>query len=117
MQMMARARFVVCPSECYDAMPLVVLEAFSAGVPVIASGIGGFLESVEHYKTGLHVEPGNADDLARVARRLAEDLALNKQMGDAAHQTYMSRYAPEQNYRRLVEIYRCAQQVRATRSA
>jgi len=116
MRLMAQARVVLCPSEWWDPMPLVALEAFAAAVPVIATTMGGFLESVEHEKTGLHVQPGNAQQLARAARCLIEDVPLNMRMGTAARNVYLEHYSARPNYQRLIEIYGLAERVRDARS-
>ncbi len=47
------------PSLCLEAGPLVVLEAFSHGVPVVGSNLGGIAELVKDKKNGILVEPGN----------------------------------------------------------
>jgi glycosyltransferase involved in cell wall biosynthesis len=116
MRLMANARLVIAPSESWDSMPLVALEALAAGVPVVATTMGGFLESVEHEKTGLHVQPGNAPQLAHAARRLIEDVPLNVRMGSAARQVYLERYSAQPNYQRLIEIYELARRRRLARS-
>ena len=54
---------MVVPSIWKENFPLVVLEAMSHGLPVIASNIGGLSELVLHNKTGLLVIPNNIRDL------------------------------------------------------
>jgi glycosyltransferase involved in cell wall biosynthesis len=48
-----------------EGAPRVILEAFSAGVPVLASAVGGIPEMVEDGKTGFLVPPKSAEELAR----------------------------------------------------
>jgi len=67
---------VVCPSLWYENTPLVIYEAMAAGVPVIASNLGGMAESVKKDVNGLLFEPGNAQELAAHLRRLTEDRSL-----------------------------------------
>jgi glycosyltransferase involved in cell wall biosynthesis len=57
---------IVVPSIWPDVAPLVVQEAFAAGLPVIASRIGGLPEFVQAGKGGLTFEPGDAVALRRV---------------------------------------------------
>jgi glycosyltransferase involved in cell wall biosynthesis len=64
---------VVVPSIWFENAPVVISEAFRAGVPVIASRMGGMQEMVTDGKDGRLFEPGDADDLARVLTDLAED--------------------------------------------
>ena len=54
---------LVVPSIWYENSPLVIHEAFLAGIPVIASNLGGMAELITHRKNGLLFEPGNIDDL------------------------------------------------------
>jgi glycosyltransferase involved in cell wall biosynthesis len=60
------------PSLWYENSPLVLLSAFALKVPVIASNVGSLADLVEHGKSGLLFEMGNADDLARQLGKLAE---------------------------------------------
>ncbi len=67
---------LVVPSIWAENSPLVIQEAFLAGVPVIASRIGGIPELVEDGKNGLLFAPGDAADLQRVLARLLREPAL-----------------------------------------
>jgi glycosyltransferase involved in cell wall biosynthesis len=60
--LLQNARCVVVPSKTFEAQSLVVLEAFAAGVPVIASRLRGVADLIDHRRTGWLVPPG--DDLA-----------------------------------------------------
>jgi glycosyltransferase involved in cell wall biosynthesis len=61
------------PSRWLETGPLVVLEAFAAGIPVIGSQLGGIAELVEHGVSGLLVEPGSVDGWQEALRRLVEE--------------------------------------------
>ena len=63
---------LVVPSIWEENNPLAILEAFAAGVPVVASRIGGIPEIVSHGTNGLLFEPGNVDDLARALGRFVD---------------------------------------------
>lgn len=75
-----------------EGMPLVVLEAFAAGVPVVASRVGGLPQLIEDGHTGLLFEPGNVPDLVVKLRGLLLDDALARRVAaaarDAANATY-----------------------------
>lgn len=64
------------PSVCFETGPLVVLEAFAAGVPVIGSDLGGISEWVKHRDSGLLVKAGDPGAWTRALRTLAEDPEL-----------------------------------------
>ena len=53
------------PSLFGEGLPMVVLEAMAAGVPVVASRVEGVPEAVGHRETGLLVEPGSVSQLAQ----------------------------------------------------
>jgi glycosyltransferase involved in cell wall biosynthesis len=71
---------LVLPAIYLEVFGLVVLEAFSAGRPVIVSDCGGPAELVRDGLDGLVVPPNNADALARAMRRLVEDPQLILEM-------------------------------------
>jgi glycosyltransferase involved in cell wall biosynthesis len=105
--MMKQARFLVWPSEgYYETFGLVAVEAFSCGVPVIASGIGVMSEIVEHGRTGLHFSAGDPEDLAAQVEWAWEHPEDMEAMGRAARAEYEAKYTAERNYQQLMEIYR-----------
>ncbi|HID62389.1 MAG TPA: glycosyltransferase [Anaerolineae bacterium] len=67
---------LVVPSVWYENSPNVVLEAFAAGTPVIASDEGGLAELVEHEVNGLLFRMGDATDLACQLQRIVDQPAL-----------------------------------------
>ncbi|MDO8425185.1 MAG: glycosyltransferase [bacterium] len=62
------ADLLVVPSVCAENQPSVILEAFAAGVPVVASRVGGIPELVEDGVTGFLADSGSVEDLVRVFR-------------------------------------------------
>jgi GT2 family glycosyltransferase len=78
---------LVVPSIWPETSPLVIREALLAGVPVVASNIGGIPEAVEHERNGLLFEPGNADDLARMLTRLLDEPGLLQRLKTGAAAT------------------------------
>lgn len=68
--------FVVVPPIWYDNAPQVVFEALSAGVPVIASKIGGIPDFVKDGENGMLFEAGNSEELAAKMERVARDPSL-----------------------------------------
>lgn len=67
---------LVVPSIWYENSPLVIQEAFLAGVPVITSDIGGMSELVTDGVDGLTFKLGNADDLCDKMERISRDPAI-----------------------------------------
>lgn len=73
----------VLPSRS-EAFPLATLEAMSAGLPVVASTVGGIPEQIEHLVSGVLVPPGDADALASWLVRLHDDSDLRRRLGTTA---------------------------------
>lgn len=67
---------LVVPSQLLETGPLVVLEAFAAGIPVVGSNLGGVAEWVEHGVNGLLVEADATVAWGRALHRLARDRTL-----------------------------------------
>ena len=67
---------IIVPSLWYENSPLTIHEAFLAGIPVIASRLGGMAEFVRDGKNGLLFEVGDAADLAERIRELDRDRGL-----------------------------------------
>ncbi|MBV9340930.1 MAG: glycosyltransferase family 4 protein [Acidobacteria bacterium] len=106
-ELIKHARFLVWPSEGhYESFGLVAIEAFACGVPVIASRIGVMQEIVEDGRTGLHFNPGDADDLAAKVQTAWEHPGTMRQMGSNARIEYERKYSAERNLNILLDTYR-----------
>ena len=103
---MAGASWLLVPSICYEGFPRTIAEAYSVGLPVIASRIGALAEIVSDGRTGLHFEAGNGTDLACVMRTAMKDRAAQARMGAEARSDYDRKYSPAVNLDRLISIYR-----------
>jgi glycosyltransferase involved in cell wall biosynthesis len=75
-----------------EGAPLSILEAMAAGVPVVASSVGGVPEIVEDATTGLLVPPGDAAALAAALERLLADAALRRRLGAAGRERVRERF-------------------------
>jgi glycosyltransferase involved in cell wall biosynthesis len=89
-----------------EARPRSVIEAMSAGVPVIASATGGLPSLVTHERTGLLVPPGDVDHLASALNRLIPSAAARKRLGDAGRDAVEQQCRPERTAREYVALYR-----------
>jgi len=67
---------LIVPSLCYENVPLVILEAFAAKVPVIAACHGGIAELVHNGVNGFTFTPGNSESLARVITQCLDNPSL-----------------------------------------
>ncbi len=100
-----KANFLVFPSECYEGFPMTIVEAFAAGVPVIASRIGSVSEILRNGHNGLTFCAADARSLAdQVLWALAHSNEL-EEMGRGARSDYEQKYSAEKNYQLLTSIY------------
>lgn len=90
---------LVVPSTWYENTPFVVLEAFAAGVPCIASDLGGLSEIVRDGENGLLFPAGNAKALAEAIKRIVTEPGLYEQLQPAPSQGMTA------NYDRFAELY------------
>lgn len=88
-----------------EGLPAGLLEAQLAGVPVVASPVGGIPEAVVHDVSGLLIAPGDKSALARSLRKLLLDRAFACRIGAAGRQSARLRFSPERTTGRLEEIY------------
>lgn len=82
--LLQNARCTVMPSRAWEAFPLVVLESFASGVPVIASRVPGLEERIEPGRTGLLVPAESPAELARAIREILRHPARTLQWGEEA---------------------------------
>ena len=83
----------VCSSD-YEGISLAILEAMSAGLPVVATAVGGNPDLVIDGETGRLVPPGNAETMAAALQELATDPGLRRRMGQQGRVRYLEDYAP-----------------------
>ena len=102
---MRGARFLVCPSHWFEGCPLVIVEAFACGVPVIATGHGPTAEMIDHGRTGLHVVPGDDADLAAKVEWAWSHPEEMQVMGEAARREFEAKYTAQRNYSHLMALY------------
>ena len=86
-------------------LPMGLLEAMAAGVPVVASAVGGVPEVVADGTSGFLTAPGDVATLSRLLRKLLIDRQLGERIGAAARETVRVRFAPEKALARLEEVY------------
>lgn len=108
LELMKAAVILIVPSVWYECFPMTVVEAFASGLPVIASNIGSLASIIEDGRTGLHFDPGNADDLARKVTWVLDNPNEITRMRRNARSEYQSKYCADRNYSMLVDIYRRA---------
>jgi len=89
------------PSESEGGLPLSIMEAMSAGVPVVASEVGGTKELVKHNITGLSVPAGDVERLVETISMLLTDKALARRLANTAKNLVEERFTTN----RMVDSY------------
>ena len=91
---------------------MTIVEAFACGTPVICSRLGGLREIVADGCTGLHFNPGDAEDLAGKLDWLWTQPSQLTAMRRAARAEYKRNYTAERNYELMMQIYERTMAVR-----
>ena len=102
--LLAASDLLAFPSRT-EAFPNGVIEGMAAGLPVVASGVGGILELVEHGRNGLLVPADDAAALAAAIVQLLNDRAAAARLGGAARTTIEGRYSFERMVASFEELY------------
>jgi glycosyltransferase involved in cell wall biosynthesis len=105
-ELIRHARMLVFPSLVYECMPMVLLEAFACGVPVVASRLGSMAEMVQHADNGLLFNPGDAEDLRKqLDWGFANPDAMHA-MGRRARAAFEAKYSFAAGQKALLRIHR-----------
>lgn len=102
--LLARASLYVLPSY-HEGLPMSVLEAMAAGLPVVATPVGGIPEAVCDGVEGFLVQPGDVVALADRVGRLLADADLRQRMGEAGRRKVEQLFAVEKIVPQISAIY------------
>lgn len=105
-ELLAGAAALIFPSTWYEPFGLVIIEAFAAGTPVIASDIGQPAYMISDTYNGLHFSAGDVRDLHRKVTYYHHLQPQDQLIYQAnALQTYRDIYSPEKNAPQLLDVY------------
>jgi glycosyltransferase involved in cell wall biosynthesis len=95
-------------STNFEALPISILEAMRAALPVVATDVGGVAESVRHEETGLLVPRGDVAGMRDALARLIAGPALRVAMGTAGRSLWAAQFTSSTMTARTVEVYKRA---------
>lgn len=104
-ELRSRAHVLVMPSTSFEAMPLTLLEAWAASLPVIAFRHSAFAEIIQDGVDGVLVPPGDFGALIERTRSALADPVALAAMGRAVRCGYETRFTAAVNYEMLMDIY------------
>ncbi|MEA5593446.1 glycosyltransferase family 4 protein [Rivularia sp. UHCC 0363] len=103
-QLLALSDLLVLPSYT-EGLPLVILEAMAAGLPVIATPVGGIPEVVIHQETGLLVPVGDVQALVNAMLKLLQNPDLRNEMGNKGSEMVRKDFSVEKMCDEVFDIY------------
>jgi glycosyltransferase involved in cell wall biosynthesis len=96
---------VLVVSSRSEGSPLVALEAMEAGVPVVATAVGGLPDQIEHGRTGLLVPPDDAEALAGALLELLANPARARALGAAGRRRALALFGYAEMFERVERVY------------
>jgi glycosyltransferase involved in cell wall biosynthesis len=95
-------------STHFEALPISILEAMRAGLPVVATDVGGIHEAVRHDQTGLLAEHGDVEGLRHALSRMISEPAMRVSFGSAGSRLWSNQFTAAAMGARTVEVYQHA---------
>lgn len=92
-------------SSHWEGFPISILEAMRAGLPVVATGVGGVPEAVVDRETGFVTPPQDAEALGNAIQQLLSDPQLREAMGSAGRKRFVDQFGKDQMLRKTAKVY------------
>ncbi|HEX8051928.1 MAG TPA: glycosyltransferase [Thermoleophilaceae bacterium] len=96
---------VAVVSSDFEGTPLAVLEYMDAGLPVVATRVGGLSDLIEHGRHGLLVDPGDAGVLAQAIGTLLRDPERARELGARGRERRRAEFSIDRTVRTLEDMY------------
>jgi glycosyltransferase involved in cell wall biosynthesis len=101
---LARSQIFILPSN-WEGFPLTILEAMRAGLPVVASDVGGVREAVVEGVTGYLIPRDDVRTLTERLTRLIRDDSLRTMLGMRSREMFLSEFADTQMFAKVQVVY------------
>ncbi|HOW42069.1 MAG TPA: GT4 family glycosyltransferase PelF [Candidatus Omnitrophota bacterium] len=105
-EIMQHLDVLVLATTTQEAFGRVIVEAQAAGVPVVATSVGGVVDIIDDGKTGLLVPPADPQAMADAVVRIGKDPALANALAEQAYARVKERYGVELMVERTLAVYR-----------
>lgn len=105
-EIFSQVDILVHPSTGFDSLPTSLIEAACAGIPAVASRIGGAPEIIEHSQSGFLYSPDRPDEGMSYLLALIRSPELRRKMGEAARRIYERRFRVERMAREYAQFWR-----------
>ncbi len=111
-QILGRLDLLVLATVTQEAFGRVLIEAFSAGVPVIATSVGGVVEIIRDAENGILVPPADPQAMSEAIIKTLKDRRLSKNLAQAARVEAEEKYALDKMVEETVKVYEEALRVK-----
>lgn len=98
MEIIGKSKALILPTQWYEGFPMVLVESFACGTPVIGSRIGNVGSIIQEGINGFVVDQTDANDIVKAVANLTDITASTRNSSDEL-------YSVENNYRQLMDIY------------
>lgn len=103
-ELMVSSKIFVLPSR-WEGLPMVVLEAMSRGMSIIATTVGGISEVIESEKEGILISPENPESLAQTINKLLKNEKLRKKLSQAAYEKAKEKFSIKTYSIHMLDFY------------
>jgi glycosyltransferase involved in cell wall biosynthesis len=112
------ARYLILPSEWYEGQPVIALQSFAAGTPIVASDVGNFSEMIDPGANGFLFRSGDSESLASAVATAWGPASADERarFRSEARRTYVEHHSEDANREILMAAYEQAVRTRRSRS-
>ncbi|WP_286809318.1 MULTISPECIES: glycosyltransferase family 4 protein [unclassified Leclercia] len=90
----------------WEGLPLSIIEAMRASLPVVASDVGGVRELIDDNHTGFLIKHKDANQLTQIFEKLFSDSSLRQQMGHSGRVKYLANFTFDDMYYKTLSLYK-----------